>query len=313
MEALTAAEEAVLYQMSTLKDDVEARSSISAAADSCVLPMHPAPRKSNASVEHWLTAESPVARAANFDCQQYQQNTYPLPSLPGTTILPESLDCTDDIKYDPAVVEGFAMPDVPSGHPAHNLHMFEIDAVPQNIAPPATWNVHDDFYPTSSPTTPIYSGREFMHGRAIVPPASPYSSPGYLDESPMYSPCSSAPELYRPISNERQSEPGYDRYAASLRMHIPRSFPHEDGDQEDEEEVAGVKPYAQLIQECLLQAPGHRMMLRDIYEWFERNTTKPRESGGNGWQNSIRHNLSMNKVHMSPCVCFYPLIMLLGI
>lgn len=56
------------------------------------------------------------------------------------------------------------------------------------------------------------------------------------------------------------------------------------------------KPYAMLIYEALKQAPGHRMMLRDIYDWFRQNTTKVQESGSNGWQNSIRHNLSMNKV-----------------
>ena len=56
------------------------------------------------------------------------------------------------------------------------------------------------------------------------------------------------------------------------------------------------KPYARLIYEALMQAPGHRMMLREIYSWFQSNTNKPRESGTNGWQNSIRHNLSMNQV-----------------
>ncbi|OQV00890.1 Fork head domain-containing protein isoform 2 [Cladophialophora immunda] len=64
---------------------------------------------------------------------------------------------------------------------------------------------------------------------------------------------------------------------------------------EDDEDVVDDKPYARLIYEALMQAPGHRMMLREIYEWFRHNTTKPQESGSNGWQNSIRHNLSMNK------------------
>lgn len=64
----------------------------------------------------------------------------------------------------------------------------------------------------------------------------------------------------------------------------------------DEDDFLGDKPYARLIYEALMQAPGHRMMLREIYEWFVRNTTKPKESGTNGWQNSIRHNLSMNQV-----------------
>ncbi len=67
-------------------------------------------------------------------------------------------------------------------------------------------------------------------------------------------------------------------------------------DSQDEEEGSGDKPYARLIHEALMQAPGHRMMLREIYDWFVQNTTKPSESGTNGWQNSIRHNLSMNQV-----------------
>lgn len=67
---------------------------------------------------------------------------------------------------------------------------------------------------------------------------------------------------------------------------------------EDEDEGIYDKPYAQLIYEALLKAPGHRMLLRDIYEWFITNTRKPRESGTNGWQNSIRHNLSMNQVSL---------------
>ncbi|OAP56250.1 hypothetical protein AYL99_09429 [Fonsecaea erecta] len=65
---------------------------------------------------------------------------------------------------------------------------------------------------------------------------------------------------------------------------------------EEDEDAVDDKPYARLIYEALMQAPGHRMMLREIYEWFRHNTTKPQESGSNGWQNSIRHNLSMNKV-----------------
>ena len=65
---------------------------------------------------------------------------------------------------------------------------------------------------------------------------------------------------------------------------------------DEEEELFDDKPYAMLIYEALKDAPGHRMMLRDIYDWFRQNTTKAQDAGSNGWQNSIRHNLSMNKV-----------------
>jgi hypothetical protein len=60
-------------------------------------------------------------------------------------------------------------------------------------------------------------------------------------------------------------------------------------------------PYAQWLYECLRDAPGHQMVLRDIYSWGIKNIPKVREaiesdSNAKGWQNSIRHNLSMNQV-----------------
>jgi hypothetical protein len=56
------------------------------------------------------------------------------------------------------------------------------------------------------------------------------------------------------------------------------------------------QPYAQLIYQALLNAPNKTMILRDIYEWFKSNTDKASASETKGWQNSIRHNLSMNGV-----------------
>lgn len=61
----------------------------------------------------------------------------------------------------------------------------------------------------------------------------------------------------------------------------------------------GDKPYAQLLRDCFLSRPDYSMSLKEIYAWFERNTTKANQSG-NGWQNSIRHNLSMNRVSVQP-------------
>ena len=56
------------------------------------------------------------------------------------------------------------------------------------------------------------------------------------------------------------------------------------------------EPYAKLIWRALIGAPGHGMVLKEIYTWFAENTDKARRGGGKGWQNSIRHNLSMNGV-----------------
>ncbi|KAF4783764.1 fork head domain-containing protein [Colletotrichum scovillei] len=53
-------------------------------------------------------------------------------------------------------------------------------------------------------------------------------------------------------------------------------------------------PYAKLIHRALKNAPDHSMTLQELYKWFRDNTNKPQRTEKNGWQNSIRHNLSMN-------------------
>lgn len=64
----------------------------------------------------------------------------------------------------------------------------------------------------------------------------------------------------------------------------------------EESSVDKEQPYAQLIYRALMEVPGHTMVLRDIYNWFRRNTDKATDKETKGWQNSIRHNLSMNGV-----------------
>lgn len=58
-------------------------------------------------------------------------------------------------------------------------------------------------------------------------------------------------------------------------------------------------PYSKLIYLALLSAIDRKLPLQGIYRWFEQNTNKGKE-GSKGWQNSIRHNLSMNAVCLSP-------------
>ena len=69
-------------------------------------------------------------------------------------------------------------------------------------------------------------------------------------------------------------------------------------DESDGEVGSNSEPYAQLIYRALKSAPNHSMVLKEIYEWFEQNTDKAKHVPGTtstkGWQNSIRHNLSMN-------------------
>ncbi|KAI0122172.1 hypothetical protein F4814DRAFT_438274 [Daldinia grandis] len=62
-------------------------------------------------------------------------------------------------------------------------------------------------------------------------------------------------------------------------------------------EDTGAKPsysYAQLIGMAILRAPQRRLTLSQIYKWISDNFSFYSAQDA-GWQNSIRHNLSLNK------------------
>lgn len=151
------------------------------------------------------------------------------------------------------------------------------------------------FYGTSEPQMMISRGLDYTMTRSI-PHGMDLDMP-----TPTYSPDSMSPTTSSPSLSFMSSPEQCYPYTAWYPR-IPCSPQHEKvrvGDESNEEDGPFDKPYAQLIYDALMQAPGHRMLLRDIYEWFIENTKKPRESGTNGWQNSIRHNLSMNQVSPS--------------
>ena len=64
-------------------------------------------------------------------------------------------------------------------------------------------------------------------------------------------------------------------------------------------------PYNQLLWQCLMGMHGYEAQLKDIYSWFEQHTEKAKDPRQKGWQNSIRHNLSMNEVSFTglPMAC----------
>lgn len=69
-----------------------------------------------------------------------------------------------------------------------------------------------------------------------------------------------------------------------------------DGDAEQTKHVS----YAKELFACLLQAKDHMLPLQEIYEWVRKNTNKAPDPSKSGWMNSVRHNLSMNKVSKLP-------------
>jgi len=83
---------------------------------------------------------------------------------------------------------------------------------------------------------------------------------------------------------------------ADLPLYSQRNFSpspslFQSSDQEDEE-----MPYNQILHKCLKQQPDNKMELQDIYRWFMKTYPSKYTSREKGWQNSIRHNLSMNEV-----------------
>ena len=94
-----------------------------------------------------------------------------------------------------------------------------------------------------------------------------------------------------------ESAPLRDRSHKKLKME--REEPFELPNPKDMPSVHddGTKPshsYAELIGMAILRAPRRRLTLAQIYKWISDNFSfyKAAESG---WQNSIRHNLSLNK------------------
>lgn len=244
-------------------------------------------RLSQPGLAYWLTSESPIVRtfsAGNISQQHRPSFTY----LGQAPAMESSLQHSQDFKFEEMPAES-----VPHGLPTHvpppNLHLSDLENgltdVPSGLPWPSAYDQEllfsDPFPYAPLQPFPAYIRSGYAEAQYSEEAVSPYSSTTSLyDESPLQSPCLSSPDLYAP------------RYASRP----PRSSPTDDYEMDEDEDTTDGKPYARLIYEALLQAPENRMMLREIYEWFEQNTSKPRESAGNGWQNSIRHNLSMNKV-----------------
>ncbi|PTU25088.1 hypothetical protein P175DRAFT_0554338 [Aspergillus ochraceoroseus IBT 24754] len=83
-----------------------------------------------------------------------------------------------------------------------------------------------------------------------------------------------------------------DRLYPSIKQEVDREDPGPNLDEADDANAD--PPYSQLIYEALRTAPGKKLPLQGIYGWFEKNTAKGKDGNSKGWQNSIRHNLSMN-------------------
>lgn len=133
-----------------------------------------------------------------------------------------------------------------------------------------------------------------------LPPWMDFSTASAFDET-------SARPRYNPPHHAYDTAPSFSQsfYATSADLRTPtqpklrrpsqRTERPAPLDSESEGEgKQGEPPYAKLIYRALMDAPEHQMVLKDIYEWIAQNTDKARDPAFKGWQNSVRHNLSMN-------------------
>ena len=139
----------------------------------------------------------------------------------------------------------------------------------QNQLPPWTG------FPTSNPLEETRTRLKYDSPQVYAYDTTPsFGSSLYATSSDLRTPTQS--KLHRPF---RRTE----------RLNPMDSSSESEGKQ-------GEPPYAKLIYRALMDAPDHQMVLKDIYEWIAQNTDKARDPAFKGWQNSVRHNLSMNGV-----------------
>ncbi|KAI9728289.1 MAG: hypothetical protein M1834_007691 [Cirrosporium novae-zelandiae] len=126
----------------------------------------------------------------------------------------------------------------------------------------------------------------------------PPQSPAMSDLSMTAAGSSISPSVmlnYDPLSiHLTHEEDSYASSLTSIRSEAEMGEPEpQQPHQQQEEDDGNDQPYNQLIEMALRSQPNFEMRLQDIYKWIKDNTNKAKGST-NGWQNSVRHNLSMN-------------------
>ncbi|GMM49110.1 forkhead family transcription factor [Starmerella bacillaris] len=166
--------------------------------------------------------------------------------------------------------------------------------------------------------SPLHSGNIIDVGNVqmmfVLPDSDPLVAPIHLRR--LREKLAAEEAIAKPESRPSSQEPGGDvaldasASTRALPTHPTQStarrytktvlaqtfMPEVDQDLADDK-CKDIKPpfsYATMISQAILSTPDHMMTLADIYAWISRHYAFYRHSRP-GWQNSIRHNLSLNK------------------
>lgn len=218
------------------------------------------------------------------------------------------LGATEDCMFNPSQVSKVLAPEG-SNYP------FSVDGDNCMDSPSSTDSFPDLSQPTyhlaNSSERDMFSS-ESKCGAEIYAPSTPFlEDQGY---SISFTPGSHQQQPERPVSGPDGTSIGPSSPAPSISSHQSLEPRHavspvtakrrstSEGDDveacygDTDEDGNNDPPYSLLIYQALTSAPGMKLPLQGIYSWFEKNTTKGKDQNSKGWQNSIRHNLSMNAV-----------------
>ncbi|KAK6438445.1 hypothetical protein LTR95_005361 [Oleoguttula sp. CCFEE 5521] len=216
----------------------------------------------------------------------------PIPDLDNNKQSVPGRDEDDKTQHPPAVVASIEVADMDyrthasaSSGSSYPNPFTDMDGLPVCTAPPssmplpmastAAWDGGLVAQPYHCPAFdgPAYDFRDQFYQQPMAPQHPQH----------MYSPQENHPSPYSTYSREQST--AYTVYEQ----------PEEDEYDEELDGGEGSDPcYAQLLYRCLRDAPSHTLSLRELYKWVQAHSQKAKDSTSKGWQNSVRHNLSMN-------------------
>lgn len=184
--------------------------------------------------------------------------------------------------------------------PEQSDHPFTFSQVhPYAPSVHATSTYHDPSYPGRTSPFDSYEQTPMMRQSHGLMPAHMGQVHYYPTSGPVAMPTMS--EVYPDVPTQLQQTGYYSSSHASRQgtadlMDYENTIPEEDEAGSVANGEIADPCYAQLLYRCLREAPEHTMALKDVYKWVRQYSQKARDSAGTGWQNSVRHNLSMNAV-----------------